>query len=225
MARKKAKVTPQNELTVSPFALDAVQVEELRRKLAKRANQRLVRLERKKASTGESLAELGVAQYAYEQIRKVRSLSGTGKLPTSGKLRFREQKLPWTDTEARMELMVLQSFLGQETSKAGVAASYVSKTEQILTERYAAAGGRSRSIASYKSFYNFLNSAAFAYLKDAGLNSNEIIDKYNKAFTEKKQSFKAMDKAIADYIAETEQRPQGKPTLKGLAESLGVSVL
>ena len=222
--RKKTVVTAQNELTVSPFALDALQVEELRWKLAKRANQRLVRLERRKASTGESLAEIGIAQYAYEQISKVKRMTGTGEIKQGQKMRFREQKLPTTDTEARMELFALQSFLSNKTSMAGVAARYVSKTERTFTERYAAAGGRQKSIASFKSFYNFLNSSAFAYLKNEGLNSNEVVDLYNKAYTQGGKSFKAMDKAISDYVAQQEAADKGV-TLKDLASSLGVSVI
>lgn len=211
--RKSAKVTKNNELTVSPFELDAVAVEDLRRKLAKRANQRLVRLERRKASTGESLAELGIAQYAYESIKEIQA--SEGKAPKQGKLRFRESKRPLTDTASRMELYRLQSFLANETSKAGKAARYVSRTEQTFKER-------GISAANFKSFYNFLNSAAFANLKQE-LNSNEIVDLYNKAH-EEGVSFKALDKAIADYIAELEDT-QKEASLKDLAEAMGTTVL
>lgn len=226
--RKTAKVTSANELTVSPFKLDALQVEDLRRKLAKRANQRLVRLERRKAATGESLAELGIAQYAYESIKEIRAQEG--KAPTQGKLRFRESKRPLTDTASRMELYRLQSFLANETSKAGTAAKYVSKTEKTLKERgvYMGENKEGKPIyhkiqaAGYKSFYNFLNSAAFANLK-LELNSNEIVDLYNKAH-EEGISFKKLDQAIAEYVQELEDT-QKEASLKDLAEAMGTSVI
>ena len=93
MARKK--ITSKNELTVNPFKLDFVQVEELRVKLAKRANQRLVRLERAELGTGETLADLSTAQYAYQQIaliRKEAAAAGGQKVKTSSQ-RFRETKV------------------------------------------------------------------------------------------------------------------------------------
>ena len=223
-SKRKTTVTKQNELTVSPWKLDALQVEELRRKLAKRANQRLVRLERRKASSGESLAELGIAQYAYEQIRSIKAarneLLGDGVTLSSaggGKLRFKESKLSTTDSEARRELYALQNFLSEETSKAGTAARYVSKTEQTFLER-------GISVGSYKSFYNFLNSSAFASLKDDGLDSNQIIELYNKAHDEG-MSFKKLDKAVTDYLTSLENKKNKKPNMKALAKAWHTTLL
>lgn len=215
MARKRTakKVTKDNWLSINPFTLDAVTVEELRRKAAKQANQRLVRLERRKASTGENLAEISeIAQYAYSEIRKIKSQAdapGRGK-----KLRFREQSLPLGESQARMELYVLQGFLSEEKSKAGKAARYVSKTEKTFLDR-------GITIASFKSFYAFLNSAAFADLQADGLNSDDIIELYNKAHEEGYRSFRWIDAAIAAYMSEQEQ--QGEPFDKRtLAQALGV---
>lgn len=215
MARQK-KITKDNWLSVNPFTLDALTVEELRRKAAKQANQRLVRLERRKASTGESLAEVSeIAQYAYQQISNIRSQSdvqGRGKKP-----RFREQSLPLGESQARMELYVLQGFLSNEKSKAGTAARYVSKTEKVFLER-------GITVASYKSFYNFLNSAAFAALKAEGLDSDDIVELFNKSHEDGNKSFKWINDAITGYIAE--QEAAGKELdLRGLAETLGVNPL
>ena len=153
--RKQTKVTKDNWLSVNPFSMDAATVEQLRRKGAKQANQRLVRLERRRASTGESLAELGIAQYAYEQIRQIRERSDVRGRGSKG--RFREQSLPLGETQARMELYAIQQFLSEETSRAGKAAKYVSKTQRTFE-------AMGVSVASYKSFYNFLNH------KDVSLN-------------------------------------------------------
>lgn len=212
MARrtKKVTVTSKNELTVSPWTLDAVQLEDLRVRLAKRANQRIVRLERRKASTGEYLSEFSPAQYAYEQIKKTKTAENK---PITGKLRFKEGKRPLGDAQSRMEVYAMQSFLSMETSKAGKAARYVSKTEQTFKERGIAAAG-------YKSFYNFLNSAAFASLK-GDLNSNDIVDLYNKAHDEG-NSFKKIDAAIADYLAALEEKEQ-PASLKDLAKAMGTT--
>lgn len=204
----KRKITSQGAVAVNPFKLDAVEVERLRVKLAKRANQRLVRLERRKASTGEYLSELGVAQYAYNQIKQIRHIDST----KSGKIRFRES--PVKDiTSARQELFVLQSFLGQETSKAGVAARYVSQTENTFRK----AGIET---AQFKSFYNFLNSSAFSTLKES-LTSDDIVELYNKAYEEGHLSNKKIQQIMTEYLAEREK--EGKSvTMKSLSKKLGV---
>lgn len=216
MARRPKKITNDNWLSVNPFTLDAVTVEELRQKGAKQANQRLVRLERRKASTGERLAEVSeIAQYAYKQIADIKRQAdapGRGK-----KTRFREQSLPLGESQARMELYVLQSFLSDKKSKAGTAARFVSKTEKIFLER-------GITVASFKSFYGFLNSAAFADLCDDGLDSDDIVELYNKAHEEGKKSFKWIDAAITAYMAEQEKK--GEPVdQRTLAQALGVPPL
>lgn len=215
MAKKKAKLTGNNDLSVNPFQLDALSVEQLRRKLAKQANQRLVRLERRRASTGESLAELGIAQYAYEQIALIRRRAD--KQGRASKGRFREQSLPLGESQARMELYVLQSFLSEERSKAGTAARYVSKTEKTFQER-------GITVSSYKSFYNFLNSATFGDLKDQGLNSNDIVELYNKAHEDAGKSFTWINNAINAYLASQEESG-GEISIKGLEDKLGVKLL
>lgn len=215
MAKRKARVNKDNELSVNPFALDAVQVEELRRKLAKRANQRLVRLEARKASTGERLSEFSQAQYAYEQIRQIRSKADVKGRGSKG--RFREHSLPLGESQARMELYVLQSFLSDERSKAGKAARYVSKTEKSFLDR-------GITVASYKSFYNFLNSATFGALKEQGLSSDDIVELYNKAHEEGDKSFAWINRAITDYLADQEQNA-GEVSVKGLEDALGVKLL
>lgn len=212
--RKKAKVTESNYLSVSPWQLDALEVETLRRRLAKQANQRLVRLERRKASTGEALSEFGAAQYAYGQITQIRAAEGQEK-KQGKKLRFKESHRNLTDSQSRMELYALQNFLSQESSKAGTAAKYVSKTELTFKERGV-------SVGSYKSFYNFLNSSAFALLKEE-LNSNDIVELYNKAH-EAGNSFKKIDKIINDYLASIDETDE-PASKKDLAKALGVSIV
>lgn len=203
----KRKISGQGAVAINPFKLDALEVERLRVQLAKRANQRLVRLERRRSESGELLSEIGVAQYAYSQIKQIRHIEST----KSGKLRFRES--PVKDvTSARQELFALQSFLNQETSKAGTAARYVSKTEQTLREAGITA-------AKNKSFYNFLNSSAFTALKET-LSSDDIVEIYNKAY-ESGNSHKKVQQIMTQYLAEREAA--GKtPDIKSLSKELGV---
>lgn len=215
MARRKTKVTKQTELSVNPFKLDAVSVEDLRQKLAKQGNQRLVRLERRKASTGERLSEFPQAQYAYEQIRQIRSQAD--KQGRQTKLRFRESRLPLGESQARMELYVLQQFLSDPRSKAATAARYVSKTEKAFMDR-------GITVASFKSFYNFLNSATFGELKASGLNSNDVVELYNKAHEEGNKSFRWINEAISEYLAQQEESG-GEVDVRGLENKLGVKML
>lgn len=206
------KFTQSNELSVNPFKLDALQVEELRQKLAKRANQRLLRLERTRLSTGERASELSGGQYAYEQISKIRG---------EGFTRFREGAQPLTSETARQELYAIQSFLSSASSRAGNVKKFTSKTQKTFTER-------GLTVASYKSFYNFLNSNTYKLLKESGLDSEDIIDIYQRAHDDGK-SFKQIDKAIGAYLEEQERLQEegerGQVTLKGLADSLGLKVL
>ena len=216
MARKK--ITAKNELTVNPFKLDFVQVEELRVKLAKRANQRLVRLERAELGTGETLADLSTAQYAYQQIARIRkeaAAAGGQKVKTSSQ-RFRETKVK-DAMSARQELFALQSFLGQSMSRVAPAMKSINKTTKWFLER-------GISIASYKSFYNFLNSRAFEELKKAGLTSDDLIEYYTKAH-ESGKSFAEVNKLISEYIKENSGGEVSTITAKGLAEKLGVQVI
>lgn len=215
MAKRKTKVTKNKELSVNPFKLDAVTVEELRRKLAKQANQRLLRLEGKRASTGERLSEFAQAQYAYEQIRQIRSKAD--KEGRQQKLRFRESRLPLGESQARMELYVLQQFLSDPRSKAGVAARYVSKTERVFMER-------GITVSSFKSFYNFLNSATFGELKAAGLDSNDVVELFNKAHEDEGKSFRWINETMAAYLAQQENEA-GEVSVRGLAAALGVNPL
>lgn len=207
----KRKISGQGAVAVNPFKLDALEVERLRVQLAKRANQRLVRLERRRASTGEKLSDFGAAQYAYSQIKQIRHVEST----KSGKLRFRES--PVKDiTSARRELFALQSFLNQETSKAGVAARYVSKTEETFRKAGISAG-------KYKSFYNFLNSTAFSNLAEY-LTSDDIVELYNKAYEKGHMSHAEIQRLMTEYLAEREKGEQGVD-MKSLAAKLKVGAI
>ena len=210
------KVTKANELSVNPFELDMVQVAELRRKLAKRANQRLVRLERAKLNdeAGTRASDLAPAQYAYEQIRRIRG---------EGRRRFNENRLaPGNDPQQqRMELKVLQDFLGQKGSRAGQVKRQVSKTQATFAER-------GITISSYKSFYNFLNSANFSFLVSQGFDSETIIEMLQEAKTNK-TSFKKIDEIITEYVKYVEEEKSAneeyQPSDKELAERLGISLI
>lgn len=207
------RITQSNELSVNPFKLDALQVEELRQKLAKRANQRLLRLERTRLSTGERASDLSGGQYAYEQISKIRG---------EGFTRFREGAQPLTSDTARKELYAIQSFLSAASSRAGNVQKFTSKTQQTFLERGV-------TVASYKSFYTFLNSNSYKLLKESGLDSEDIIDIYQRAHEDEGKSFKKINQIINEYLEEQEELQEkgesGQVTLKGLAESLGLKVL
>lgn len=213
---KKLTVTKENELSVNPFELDIVQVEELRRKLAKRANQRLVRLERTKLGDEEGTrgSDLTPAQYAYEKIRKIRG---------EGATRFRERKMKLGEApeSQRMELAYLQSFLSERGSRYGAVKRETSKTQKTFEER-------GISIASYKSFYNFLNSAQFSFLKQF-FDSETIVEMLQEAKGEENTSFKKINEIVTEYVkfieAEKAADEEYQPSVKELAERLGVNAI
>lgn len=212
MARRKK----QDDLSINPFKADMAEVEALRRKLAKRANQRLVRAERARISQGEVASDLAPYQYAYERIV---SLFGQKE---GKKLRFREQHVPMSDAQSRAELYALQNFLAQPGSSLRTLKREISKTQKTFE-------ARGITVSSYKSFYNFLNSQAFRDLKELIGDSNQIVELFNRAHEEGGLSFKRINQIIDDYLAEQEriQREKGSVTAgaKSLAKSLGLKLL
>lgn len=206
-------ISKARELSVNPFKLNSLEVEELRRKLAKRANQRILRLERTVLSTGERASTLAAGEYAFREIAKLRG---------AGAKRFRERKLPLTDQTARQELYALQSFLSEKSSRYGKVLRQTSKTEKTFLERGVTVG-------SFRTFYNFLNSSTFVQLSEAIGDSSRIIDYYQRAY-EKGSSNSKIQRLISEYLEEQGRLqeigdPRGDIDLKSLAKKLEVNVL
>lgn len=200
--------------------IDKNAAEDLRRTLAKRANQRLVRLERANSSiTGENYASYGAAQIAYDYISR----------KNAGKKRFREKKdFSGSYADLVNEILTLSSFLESKSSLvSGQKAIEKKRIETFQKGEWGSAykvggGEKRRSIASAtnKEFYEFLNSSYFSKLKSAGFTSEQIIEAFDET-REKGISSKKIY-SILDEMFQSWAENEKSPTLSQLIEQLDV---
>lgn len=189
----------------SSYTVD--QLEQMRRKLAKRANQRIVRLERAESLvSGESLANFGAIEKVNQYLQK------QGK---EGKLRFSErQHAALSSRELKREISELQNFLNAKTSTV----SGAHKIERLRIDTFKKKG---IEFAGNKEFYDFLNSDVYQKAI-TGFDSSTIVDVYDKA---KKVTNKSgeevynddkIKEVILDYISGE------KTSVKGLYDKFGL---
>lgn len=174
----------------------------LRRKLAKRANQRIVRLERASSSiTGEAFNEFGAVTDAYSYLERQKK----------GRKRFQERADAITDTmELRREISVLQGFLGSKTSLvSGIREIELQRIRTFesgnwgKTSRYTGKARREIKFASTKEFYEFLGSKTFQGLKKSGYTSEQLVEIYDEAreSEEADEVLEKMEEALEEYRA------------------------
>lgn len=217
--RKTVKV--KEDLTADvyrgSYSLDELQ--RMRRRLAKRANQRMVRLEREKSPvTGESYKTYGAITEVYFYLNKQKE----------GRKRFREQLNALTDTQTlKREITVLQGFLGRKTS-------LVSGHRDIERKRLETFGtgkwgtkwkktgipNKPLLFASNKEFYDFLNSETFKGLVSTGFTSEQLVELYDSARVRlgEEAEADAVSNAMADALEE--YRNKGNASLKDLRKKM-----
>lgn len=201
--------------------IDRSTAQDLRRTLAKRANQRLLRLERAKSDiTGEGYSSYGAAQIAYSYIKR--------KNPK--KTRFSEKKdFSGSYSDLVNEILNISAFLESKSSTvSGQKAIEKKRIETFQSGEWGSAykvggGEKRRSIASAfnREFYNFLNSSYFNKLKAAGFTSEQIIETYDEA-KEKDISTKEIY-SILDELFNLWAENESSPSLSQLIESLGLN--
>lgn len=195
------------------------ELQRMRRALAKRANQRMVRLEREKSPvTGESYKTYGAITEAYFYLNKQKE----------GRRRFREQLNAFTDIETiRREITVLQGFLGRKTS-------LVSGHRDIERKRLETFGtgkwgtkwkktgipNKPLHFANNKEFYDFLNSESFKGLVSTGFTSEQLVELYDSARVSlgEEAEADAVSNAMADALEE--YRNKGNASLKDLRKKM-----
>lgn len=161
-----------NDLDIDPYDLLRNNTEELyklRRKLAKRANQRLLRLERGTSKiTGEKLS-----YGAYDIAQSY--LKATGR--TSG--RFSEVLSPkdMSDGYVAREVMELQKFLSMKSSTVKGMREIEKKRVEAFESK-----GISKEMAEDPEFYKFLNSQTYELMSSL-VDSDKIIDFMHRAYS------------------------------------------
>lgn len=182
------------------------ELQEIRRVLAKQANQRIVRLERAESKiTGEKFNTFGAVTdvYAY--------------LDNRGRNRFSEAK-SWNGmnrNELQHEIVVLQGFLGR-------ASSTVKGMRAIEKKRLKSFEAKGINFGSTREFYDFINSETFHALVTAGFTSEQIIEAYDIARTKENNDevIKKIDEALDRF-----RSGEAKVNLKNLELSLNITLI
>lgn len=230
MARRKKIYTPipqrktvkvKEDLTADvyrgSYSLDELQ--RMRRALAKRANQRIVRLERGESKvTGEKWNTFGAVTEVYDYLNKQQE----------GRTRFRETIKALTDSRSlKREITVLQGFLGRKSS-------LVSGMKEIEEKRISSfesgkwgtkwkktgIANKPLHFASNKEFYDFLNSETFKGLVSTGFTSEQLVELYDSARVRlgKDTETDIVTNAMADAL--DEYRSKGNASLKDLRKKM-----
>lgn len=203
------------ELDVYQASLTPTKLSQVRRTLAKRANQRLLRLERATSNvTGERYSEIGAYPKAMSYLER------------TGRRRFDERSRTKMDyDEQRREVIELQAFLSSKTST-------VQGIREIEQERIKTFGSgkwgsyqwtdqerRALQFASTKEFYEFLNSSIYKELKSSGFTSDQLIEVYDEA----RERYQGRDREVLLKLTEALDRfrAQGSISLKELREAAG----
>lgn len=218
MARSFQPTTRGEE--INPFRGDLTKedLQKLRRTLAKRANQRLVRLERASSRiTGEGYATYGAAQNAYDYLEK------------RDRRRFAEsENVKMNKNAIRREISVLQSFLSAKSSTVLGQREIEQKRVHAFEsgewgEKWKRQGIRQEGIkfAGNKEFYDFLNSSTFKELVISGFTSEQIVEMYAQARLQddNERVLENMQDALDNF------RNKGKTSLKELRTTLGLKPL
>lgn len=174
---EKQRRKNEEELNFYSSSVSVETLEIVRRRLAKRANQRMVRLERSKSPISGEAYHIGAYDVAQDYLR-TRNRKDAENLRFSEKLSQRQQGE--TDKEYRYKILEdianMQTFLTSKSSTVkgnkSIEAARVASFEKM---------GISRETASSKSFYNFMTSKAYKYLNEQAIDSDrlqEIFDYY-----------------------------------------------
>lgn len=224
MARKKTKkleITKENQETLNPYnpGYDVADLRKLRRTLAKRANQRMVRLERATSDiTGESFASFGAIKDVQSYLRgekRKRFSEGAAYTPKGKKA-------------LEQEIVVLQNFLRRKTSTVKGQKEIEKKRMETFEAGHWGTKWKTQGIAntpikfaSTKEFYDFLGSKTFSSLVKGGFTSEQIIEEYNLMRDE--ENADEVAKAMADALEEF--REEGNASLQGLRQKLRMKVV
>ena len=217
--RKTVKV--KEDLTADvyrgSYSLDELQ--RMRRALAKRANQRIVRLERGESKvTGEKWNTFGAVTEVYDYLNRQKE----------GRTRFRETAKALTDSQAlKREITVLQGFLGRKSSL--VSGMREIEQKRIFSFESGKWGTKWKKtgipnkplhFTSNKEFYDFLNSETFNGLVSTGFTSEQLVELYDSARVRlgEEAEADAVSNAMADALEE--YRNKGNASLKDLRKKM-----
>lgn len=183
------------------------QLQEIRRRLAKRANNNLRDLARNSSPiTGEAYNSYGAAVDALDYLKK------------RGRRYFSEkEKLTKNRTVLKSEILRLQKFLNAPTS--------TSKGQRAIEEkRIATFEGKTHPVhfARNKEFYDFLNSDTFHGLVSGALSSETVLEAYDTARLKAKGDHDATMEKLDDALQAFRSKAE-ESNVKNLWRHLDIS--
>lgn len=153
------------------------ELSQTRRKLAKRANQRLLRLERSESPVTGEAYHAGAYDIALDYLRTIgrekrfsESINYTKTIDEeSGETAYNIYRL-------KREILELDTFLHSKTSTvSGNKAAEKKRIETFSGEKF----GLSRETVSSKGFYDFLQSNAYEYFIQSSFTSEQMMEVYD----------------------------------------------
>lgn len=166
--------------------MSAPELQQTRRKLAKRANQRMLRLERSTSDISGEAYHAGAYDIAQEYLKSI----GRGK-------RFSESLGYEKDSIYRLkkEILELDTFLHSKTST--ITGNREAEQKRIDTFTGDLWGLDEKTVAS-KEFYDFLQSSAYDYFLANSFTSEQLVDIYD-TFREAGADASKIQDAIDDF--------------------------
>ena len=175
-----ATFMPIMDYNIDPYRnrYPRTELEAMVRKLSKRANARLLRLERSRSNiTGELYSSFG----AYQQYA-VPALEGRKRFKESG---YKD----WSYDQLTRKLVQLQGFLSAKTSTVLGQRQFEQKRVSTFASgkwgqaaRVEGLENMSITAATNKEFYDFLNSKEFSDLRSVGFSSDQIVEFYESMY-------------------------------------------
>lgn len=232
MARKKYTSEPIKQqktvknkeyLTMDVYrgSQSLAELQKIRRTLSKRANQRILRLERNSSKiTNEQYNTFGGVTDVYHYL----------DTQDEGKRRFTERLNAITDSaKLKREITVLQGFLGRKTSLvSGMREIEKKRMSTFETGKWGTSWknnkvpNRQIHFASNKEFYDFLNSETFKGLVSSGFTSEQIIEIYDNTRVKVDTGAKGQEDITAQAMVQAlkDYREKGNASLKDLRKRM-----
>lgn len=194
----------------------------LRVKYAKRANQRLVRLERSESPVTGKPYTAGAYDLAVQYIKTTRE-DHSGKMRFSESVNYTKYEEETGETAYDMyrikrDILEMQHFLAAKSSTVSGNREIERKRVETFTEQ-----GISAEVASSDAFYDFLNSNAYEYFAANQFESETIVDIYNlyrEAGVTARNIQEAFNKLKVQSIKNAAAGGDGEITLKDIQEAL-----
>lgn len=211
MARKPDYLQTTNYWNVSA-SMEALQA--VRRKLAKRANQRMVRLERSASPITGKAYHVGAYDIAQAEL--------------GDRKRFSEKLNYSTDiTELKKEIGQIQAFLNAKSSTVSGNVEIEEKRIATLTNLGRDEEGHtpiSEATARSAGFYDFISSKAFIYLSEKQVDSEGLQEIYDY-YTEKKGlSYEEVQGIVDEYYKRARDNENMTISFREIAEELDALV-